>query len=106
VSASPKQIHEGATATYTVSASAVVSQSVTVSYAMSGTATLGNDYTLSGTAGQVTIAAGQSSASVVLQALSDNVKEKKETATMTLQPGTGYKLGKPKQVAVSILDGP
>ena len=106
VSASPTQIHEGGSATYTVTVSPAVFQSVTVRYAMSGTATLGSDYTLSGTPGQVTIPGGQTSASVTLNALTDNVKEKKETATMTLQSGTGYKLSKTNKATVSILDGP
>ena len=57
---------------------------------MSGKATLGSDYTMSGTAGQIMIPAGQSSGSVTLHALIDNKKEKKEKAVMTLQPGSGY----------------
>jgi len=73
---------------------------------MSGKATQGSDYTLSGTPGQVTIPAGQSSAVVTLNALTDNVKEKSETATMTLQPGTGYKVSQHNTATVSILDGP
>jgi len=51
---------------------------------------LGNDYTMSGTPGQVIIPAGQSSGSVTLSALIDNQKEKSEKATMMLQPGSGY----------------
>lgn len=62
-----------------------------MNYSMSGKATLGSDYTMSGTAGQIMIPAGKSSGSVTLSAIVDNVKEKKgETATMTLQPGSGY----------------
>ena len=57
---------------------------------MSGKAGLGSDYTLDGTAGQVTIASGQRSGSVTLTAIVDNIKEKNETAIMTLQPGSGY----------------
>ena len=83
-----------------------LSQSITVGYAMSGSATLGTDYVLSGTAGQVTITAGQSSAPVTLKAKTDHVTEGTETAIMTLQPGSGYQLGNPKQATVSILDSP
>jgi hypothetical protein len=68
---------------------------------MSGSASLGTDYTLSGTPGEVTIPAGQSSASVTLIASSSNAKKKK-TATMTLQSGASYKLGKPKKATVTI----
>lgn len=57
---------------------------------MSGKAKEGSDYTLSGSAGQVTIPAGQAAATVTLTAVVDHVKEKKETAEMTLQPGNGY----------------
>ena len=57
---------------------------------MSGKAAEGSDYTLS-SADQVTIPAGQNSATVTLMALVDNKKEKKgEPVVMTLQPGAGY----------------
>jgi hypothetical protein len=61
-------------------------QPVTVHYSMSGGAILGTDYTLSGTPGQVTIPAGQSSARVIFHAL----RNVKKNATMTLTPGPGY----------------
>lgn len=71
---------------------------------MSGTATLGTDYKLNGTAGQVTIPAGASAASVALKSARDNVTEGTETAIMTLQAGTGYKVGKNNQATLSIAD--
>jgi hypothetical protein len=61
-------------------------QPVTVNYSMSGSASLGSDYTLSGTPGQVTIPAGQSSARVILRAR----KKVNKAATMTLTNGPGY----------------
>ncbi len=67
---------------------------------MSGKATQGSDYTMSGTPGQVIIPAGSNSGSVTLSAIVDNVKEKKEKATMTLQSGSGYdfpSIGKKKK---------
>jgi M6 family metalloprotease-like protein len=90
VSVLPTSINEGQSATYTVSALAPVGQDTTVNYTMSGKAKLNTDYTLTGTPGQVTILAGQSSAIVTLNAVLDGAKEKKETAIMTLQPGDGY----------------
>jgi PKD repeat protein len=94
VSALPTSIREGQSATYTVSLSNGTNQALTVNYSMGGTATQGSDYTLSGTTGQVTIPAGQTSGSITLTAIQDNVKEKKaETAIMTLQPGSGYNFG-------------
>jgi hypothetical protein len=106
LSVTPTQINEGQTATYTVTASSTVSQSTTVNYAMSGTATNGTDYKLSGTANQVTIPVGQSSAAVTLKSKADGVTEGTETAIMTLQPGSGYKVGRNNQATVSILDSP
>ena len=92
VSASPTSIREGETATYTVSLSNGTNVDITVTFSMSGRATLGSDYALSSNS-QVTIPAGQTSGSVTLSAIVDNVKEKKpETAIMTLQSGTGYNL--------------
>ena len=71
---------------------------------MSGTAALGADYTLSGTAGQVTIRAHASSAKVDLTAKRDHITEGSETAIMTLRPGSGYEVGSPSQATVSISD--
>jgi outer membrane protein assembly factor BamB len=104
VTVSPTQIKEGRTAIYTVHASTAVSQDTTVGYAMSGTADEGADYALSGTFGQVTIPTGQSSATVVLTAVRDHVTEGTETAIMTLEPGSGYRLGRQKEVTLSIVD--
>jgi hypothetical protein len=61
---------------------------------MSGQAILGTDYTLSGTPGQVTIPAGQSSATVTMHSKEENDerREANEAATMTLSKGSGYKL--------------
>ena len=56
---------------------------------MRGTAWNGNDYTLSGTPGQVTIAAGQLSSTVILQSIADHVKERNETAVMALASSSG-----------------
>jgi PKD repeat protein len=112
VSASPTSIHEGSSATYTITASRAVSQATTVNYSMSGKATLGSDYTLSGTAGHATIAAGQSSTTITLSAIKDGIKEKSEPAIMTLQTGSGYTLkmtgtgkkAKPPSATVTISD--
>ncbi|MFN2541400.1 MAG: hypothetical protein ABR514_04410, partial [Chthoniobacterales bacterium] len=103
---SPTEIHEGASATFNITASSAVSQDMIVNYAMSGTATQDVDYFLVGTEGQAVIKAGRSSAAVTLKARYDNATEGTETATMTLQPGTGYKVGRNDQGSVSILDGP
>jgi hypothetical protein len=73
---------------------------------MSGKAQQGIDYTLAGTPGQVTILAGQSSATVVLHAVADHVAERNETAIMTLTNGTGYKLSTHPKATLTIVNGP
>jgi hypothetical protein len=106
LSAAPTQMREGHSAIYSVTASMPALQSITVNYGMSGTATLNTDYRLSGVPGQVTIEAGQSAGKVTLTSRKDTETEGTETAIMTLQPGSGYKLGNPRQATVSILDTP
>ena len=87
-----------------MTASSTATRPITVGYAMSGTATNGTDYTLSGRPNQVRIPAGQSSATVTLTSQLDQVTEGTETATMTLQGGRGYKLGRTKEVTLSIIE--
>lgn len=102
VSVSPAQVTEGSDAIFTVSSFTPLSQPITVSYSMRGTAQSGTDYPLSGASGAVTISAGQSSASIVLHANVDNVKEKNETAVMALRSGAGYQLPRPAKATLTI----
>jgi hypothetical protein len=106
VSVDTSQVVEGADATFTVSASAPVSQPLTVNYFMGGTAREGSDYTLGGNMGQVTIPAGQSSTTITLHTVADHVREKGETAAVVLTSGAGYKLPKRPRAAVTIVNGP
>lgn len=106
VTVSTGQVTEGSDATFTISASAIVSQPVTVGYSMGGRAQQGSDYTLSGIFGQITISAGQSAATVDLHAIADQVKEKNETVTMTLSSGAGYKLPRHAKATLTILNAP
>ena len=106
VSVSPSSVVEGNDATFTVSSSFILSQPVTVNYSMRGIAQNGVDYTLTGTAGKVTIAAGQSSATVTLHSIADHVSETSETAIMVLANGAGYKIPKHAKATLSILNGP
>jgi len=106
VSVASSQIVEGADAIFTVSASAPVSQPLTVNYFMGGTAREGSDYTLGGTPRQVTIPAGQISATVTVHSIADHVRERNETAALVLSSGTGYKLPKRPRAAVTIVNGP
>ncbi len=103
LSASPTQIHETESSTYTVSIPQAVSLPLTIHFQMSGSALWGKDYTLSvpqGT-GRVTIPASQTSAVVTLNSLEDfdPVDEPNSTAIMTLQAGTNYFAGAPPNTA-------
>jgi type VI protein secretion system component Hcp len=105
ISVSPTQISEGDSATFQITASANSIRPVVLNYAMSGKATFGVDYSLSGgfgQTGQIIIPLGSDTASITLTSAADQVREKNETAKMALQRGTGYKLSKPKKAKVKI----
>ena len=90
--------HPGDTAVFTISTSAPPTNTISVGYRMSGTATLGSMYSLDGTPGTVTIQAGQTSATVTLTELS--AAKRVKTATMLLNAGSGYILSKPTSASV------
>jgi len=73
---------------------------VSVNYFMGGKAINGSEYTLS--AGQFDIPPGASSASVTLHAVSGVPTRRGEKAIMTLSPGSGYIVSKPKKATVTI----
>ena len=79
---------------------------MTVFFSMVGKAKLNLDYTLSPTS-QVVIPAGQSSADVVMTALTDSRSgERSEKATMNLTAGSGYTIsGTLNKATVTIFDG-
>jgi uncharacterized protein (DUF1800 family) len=79
-------------------------QSLTVNYAISGTATNGLDYAALPAA--ITIPAGATSATVTIQPLVDTTVEATESVTLTLAAGTGYTLGADTTGTVSIADTP
>jgi hypothetical protein len=103
LSASPTSVHQGSSATYTVSASTInASQPVIVTYKMAGSAKLGINYTLSGPSGYITIPAGASAATMTLNALQSNLTRTK-TATMLLNSGAGYQLSSNSKATVTIM---
>jgi hypothetical protein len=90
------------TGTFTVSRTGSTSAALDVSYAVSGTATAGTDYTtLSGT---VTIASGQSSATITVSPIDDMTAEGDETVIVTLSADPDYTIGSPSSATMTIAD--
>jgi hypothetical protein len=92
---SPATVTEGGSTnlTFTFSRSVATADPLTVSYTVAGTATVGVDYTgISTGSGNrtVTIAAGASSAQVVVDPTDDAAVESNETVVLTLAAGSGY----------------
>ncbi len=91
------------TGQFTVTRTGSTAVSLTVSFAMGGTATAGTDYTAPGAT--VTIPAGQSSATIAIAPMRDSAIEATETAIATLSSRPQYNVSTAQPAAtVSILD--
>ncbi|MCA2898041.1 Calx-beta domain-containing protein [Microcystis sp. M039S1] len=92
---SPASVTEDGTTNliYTFTRNGVTTNSLTVNYSISGTATLNTDYTRTGTNNTVTFAAGSSTATVTIDPTADTIVESDETVILTLAAGTGYTVG-------------
>jgi hypothetical protein len=111
VTVSSAQVNEGDDVTFTVTSSAVSARDLDVRYltALKGSGTTTADYTLTPLLGVFTIPAGQTSASLILHAVTDTIQEKNESVSIKLtQPatGAGYTLGKQKKATVLIINVP
>src|SRR5581483_4764318 len=95
----PTAVEGGANGAFTFTRSGDNSQSLTVGYNVSGTATPGTDYDPLGT---VVIPAGQASATIPVHALADNVSDDGETVSVAVSDGAGYSAGSPRQATVTI----
>ncbi|MBO6589852.1 MAG: gliding motility-associated C-terminal domain-containing protein [Muricauda sp.] len=74
--------------------------SLTIGYAVTGTATSGDDYVaLTGT---VEVPNNSSGATIVLTPIDDTDIEVGETVILTLSPGAGYTVGSPNEATVTI----
>lgn len=85
-------VNEDASVTYTVTADrAAPTGGITIPYTLSGNATLGTDYTGSAATGNITIAAGATTGTLILNAVADNLTESAaENIIVTLgTPSTG-----------------
>ena len=89
-------------ATWVVSRTGSTSQSLTVKYTIGGTATNGVDY--QSLSGSIIIAAGRTSANLVVVPKDDTAVEGTETVNVTLAGGTGYSVGSPSAVSAPLLD--
>ncbi|HZJ14792.1 MAG TPA: FAD-dependent oxidoreductase, partial [Chthoniobacteraceae bacterium] len=75
---------------------------ITVHYTLSGSGVSRVDPTT----GTATLAAGQTVATVSLQAVADNVAQGTEDVTLTLNSGAGYSVGPLSSATVEVLDRP
>ncbi len=69
---------------------------ITINYTLSGTATLGTDYTISGVtsnSGTVSVNSGATIANIPVVITEDTAQEGAETIIVTLNRGTGYTVG-------------
>ena len=89
------------TATLTVRRRGPTDASLTVKYAVSGTATPGSDYVL--LTGSVTIPAGSATATIGVTAIDDTLPEPDETVIVTLSRDPEYIVGTPGRATVTIV---
>ena len=95
------------TANVTVNFDPALVSNVTLAYALSGTATRGDDYGITGVtsnSGTLDVASGATSATIPVTITDDNVVEGSETIILTLRNGTGYSLGSPNAHTLTITD--
>jgi mono/diheme cytochrome c family protein len=88
------------TATLTFSRVGDITKSLTVSYAVSGTATSGSDFTSIGTS--VSIPAGAASVTKTVTALQDTLQEQDETIVATIKTSASYVVGTPSAATVTL----
>ena len=94
------------TGTFLIQRSGETDRDLVARFEMSGTARLGEDYTLN-VVQEITIPAGQSSRAVVLTPLDDELLENDETAILTVVPNAGtYNVGVPASATITIRDKP
>ena len=103
VSAASATVRRGESTAFIVKTNKVSTSALTISYAMSGTAILANDYTLSGAAGKVVMPAGATSATITIGALVKAGSSSTPVATLTLRAGTGFTLSKTNKASVKIV---
>lgn len=109
VALTPTKVKEGATATFTISASPNTARPIAVNYRIDGTAIFGADYTLAdrmSVNGGFILHAGENSRSITVTTVADHVKESKEYLSLTLQPSSSYSVRKGTSAKLTLLDSP
>ncbi|HEY0262782.1 MAG TPA: Calx-beta domain-containing protein [Chitinophagales bacterium] len=102
LSVSPTTVPEGGAATFTATLSIPATSTLTVSANVGGTATLGQDYYVSG--GTFTFSPGSTTATITGTAAFDGITEGSETVIVSLVSGSGYNVGSPSSATVTITD--
>ena len=110
VAVSPSSVAEnsGTDLVYTFTRNGATSGALTVNFTVGGTADSSTDYALTGAAsftapnGTVTFAAGNSTATVIVDPTADNTLEPDETVSLTVTSGTGYNVGSPDSATATI----
>ncbi|HJS59689.1 MAG TPA: DNRLRE domain-containing protein [Vicinamibacteria bacterium] len=87
---------------FRISRTGATSASLTVQYAIGGSATNGADYQTIGTS--VTIAAGSASRVVRITPIDDTVADANEQVTLTLSASSSYSVGSPSSASLTITD--
>ncbi|MFM7466118.1 MAG: S8 family serine peptidase, partial [Cyanobium sp.] len=107
LSVSPTFVAEDGAANliYTFTRTGSTTSPLTVNYSVSGTASLGTDYTgIGAPSANVTFAAGSTTATVTVDPTADSSVEPDETVVLTLAAGTGYTVGTSGDVVGTILN--
>jgi hypothetical protein len=91
-------------ASFRISRTGSTTSNLTVNYTIGGSATKGSDYSSSNITGTITIAAGATSADLVLNVIDDAIAEYKETVTITLADNAMYTVGTSKVGTATITD--
>jgi hypothetical protein len=94
----------GNNATFVVYRFGDTSTALNVPFTVSGSATLGDDYTLSDTS--FTIPVGATSASINVTGLTDGLAEGLETVQLTLSSGAGYTVGQSATMPIVLREVP
>lgn len=88
--------------TWSFTVSPATATDLTLVYSMTGNATNGADYAL--LSGTTLLRAGQTTVTLDLVPLADELAETAETATLTLQPSTQYNIGNTSSATVTIAE--